>query len=278
MTALTLDPGTLGQWIGRTEAAQIALNPETARRMQVTLDSVPTLQTGASLPPLWHWLYLSSDTPTSGLGRDGHTSRGGFLPPVALPRRMWAGGDVVFHAPLRLGQTVSRQSTVRDIQLKQGRSGQICLVTVRHTLDDALTEDHQIVYRSVGTPGAVPHVAPPDLAPRHVETVVPNIPLLFRYSALTFNSHRIHYDLDYCRGVEGYPGLVVHGPLVATWLADLATRVAKAPLKRFTYRATAPLFHNRPAKLCAHLDGPTLILWAAAPDGTQAMRATARFA
>ncbi len=274
MTAPTLDPAILPQWIGRREVAQDTLIARPARQMQATLGGLPTLAVGDPLPPLWHWLYFPSEAPTAALGHDGHPERGGFIPPVALPRRMWAGGKVRFHAPLRIGDTIERVSTIEDVTLKKGQSGPLCFVTVRHRLDQAVTEDHHIVYRDHPVPGdPQPRPAPPDLTPQVSRTITPNIALLFRYSALTFNAHRIHYDLDYCRRVEGYPGLVVHGPLIATLLMNMAADLK--PIKTFTYRATAPVFHDAPFTLNAAQTDTGLTLWAATPDGRQAMLAEA---
>ena len=279
MTTPTLDPDILRRWVGREETRIDRLDPGPARRMQATLDRAPDLVTGDALPPLWHWMYHLPEGPTGGLGEDGHPVLGGFLPPVALPRRMWAGGRLEFHGPLLLGEQVEKRSEIVAVEMKQGRSGTLCFVTVRHEIivggARRLTEEHDIVYRALPDPGdpqPLPPAAPEGAATTRAFT--PSMPLLFRYSALTFNSHRIHYDLDHCREVEGYPGCVVHGPLIATLLADLATNQLNAPLARFTFRATAPVFHTDRLTLGAD-DATPLRLWATRPDGALAMQASA---
>lgn len=279
MTDLTLDAATLRQWIGRTEQRHDRLDPRPARLMQATLDRPVNLREGDALPPLWHWLYFPPETETSGLGPDGHPKRGGFLPPVALPRRMWAGGRLTFAADLRLGEMVAKHSDITALELKPGRSGDLCFVTVRHRFtvngDLRLTEEHDIVYRNLPAPDA-PAPSPPQATGTASTTraITPSMPLLFRYSALTFNSHRIHYDLDHCRDVEGYPGCVVHGPLIATLLADLAQSILPAPMTAFSFRATAPVFHTDSLTLNAGTSAP-LSLWATRTDGGQAMIAEA---
>ena len=279
MTELTLDFDTLKGWIGRTAQASDHLDPRTARLLEATLDRPPSLGTGDVLPPLWHWLYFPQEVQSRDLGPDGHARLGGFLPPVALPRRMWAGGRLRFHAPLRLGARIDKHSEITSVDLKTGRSGPLCFVTVRHAYSaDAtlcLTEEHDIVYRALPGPGE-PAPSPP-AAPEGsgiTRAFMPSMPLLFRYSALTFNSHRIHYDLDHCREAEGYPGAVVHGPLIATLLADLARSTLGRPLVTFRFRATAPVFHTDRLILNAGEATP-LPLWATRPDGAQAMEAEA---
>ncbi len=270
----------LTDWIGRTETAQTVPTDTQMRLMQATLDQAVTARDGDPLPPLWHWLLFPPLTPTSGLGPDGHTRRGGFLPPVALPRRMWAGGQFRFFAPLVIGKPVQRRSEIVSVAEKAGRSGPLCFVTVRHVLTqggrDCVEEHHDIVYRDMPTRPEVPAPAPvPDATPSRRRQIVPSMPLLFRYSALTFNGHRIHYDIDYCRQVEGYPGCIVHGPLIATLLAGLC-REGRAPLATFRFRATAPLFHTAPFHICAaDGDAGTTLAWAETPRGGLAMTAEA---
>ena len=277
MTEATLDESVLRQWIGKTQSATDTLQVEPARLMQATLDRDPTLNAGDPLPPVWHWLYFLSGAPMSKLGRDGHAALGEFLPPVALPRRMWAGGRLEFSKPVELGETINKSSAIQDIALKHGKSGALAFVTVRHTFtgpegDERFTEEHDIVYREDPKPDA-PKPAPVQ-APttsQYSETVTPSTVQLFRYSALTFNSHRIHYDRDYCIDIEGYPGLIFHGPLTATLLADLAVRRnGNKPLKSFSFRAVAPLFDNAPFTIHHDGEGTT---WAETPDGGLAMKA-----
>ena len=217
----------------------------------------------------------------SEIGPDGHPKRGGFLPPVPLPRRMWAGGRFTFHKPLRLEEKITRVSTVADVTVKQGRAGSLCFVLVRHEVHGedgmALMEEHDIVYRDAPAPNEPP--PPPKAAPDGAvwnRDIVPDPVLLFRYSALTFNGHRIHYDRKYVTETEGYPGLIVHGPLIATLLVDLLRRNTDAPLKSFKFRAVSPLFdiapfsvHGRPGA-----DGQ-VALWARNAQGNLAMEAEA---
>ncbi len=279
----TLDPDTLCTWIGRHETRTDTLHTGPANLMEMTLDRDPVLGAGDALPPLWHWLYFLQSARISALGRDGHPAKGGFLPPVALPRRMWAGGRFGFAAPLRMGDTATKTSTIKDVALKHGRSGALCFVTVRHDLGvcgaPAFWEEHDIVYREDPKPDAVP--APTPLIGTDwdmTEEITPSEVLLFRYSALTFNGHRIHYDRAYARDIEGHGGLVVHGPLLATLLIDLAGRVMNgAPARAFDFRAHSPLFDTAPFTLHARRAGDTVTLAAATPEGRLAMQATATF-
>ncbi|GAB5471266.1 MAG: MaoC family dehydratase N-terminal domain-containing protein [Rhodospirillales bacterium] len=282
MQETSLDQAYLATWVGRSEEAIDVLSARQARLMQTTLDRPADLVAGDPLPPLWHWIYFPVEVLLSGLGRDGHPRLGGFLPPVALPRRMWAGGRFEFLSPLCLEETVKRRSTIARVALKEGRSGKLCFVTVAHSYsvagEERLREEHDIVYREDPDPGA-PSPAPPQ-APKDSawsESVAPSAVQLFRYSALTFNGHRIHYDRDYCRDVEGYPGLVFHGPLTATLLAALAERETAGRLVAFAFTATAPLFDDAPFTLAGKADGAGAKLWAERSDGAQAMSATARF-
>ena len=283
----SVDLAALRQWVGREAVDDDVLAPRHARLMAATLGLAPAatgaLVAGAELPPLWHWLYFLDAQPPAALGRDGHPARGGFLPPVPLPRRMWAGGEVEFLRPLPLGAPVRRRSTVQAVDAKRGRSGALVFVAVEHALllGDALAlrERHDIVYRDAG-PAAPTAPAAATALPRaeHSEPLETDPTLLFRYSALTFNGHRIHYDLDYCRRVEGYDGLVVHGPLLATVLAGLAQRLAQRPLRRYTYRALQPALCGVPLRLCAARAADDAVeVWAALPDSSAAMRALATF-
>ena len=237
------------------------------------------------LPALWHWLYFLPLNRHSEIGHDGHAERGGFLPPVPLPRRMWAGSQLEFHTPLHIGEHVVRTSTIQDVTEKSGRTGALVFVKVRHELRVAsseaiaLTEFHDIVYREAPQAGAV---APaPTAAPNEAEWEAQwntNEVLLFRYSALTFNSHRIHYDRRYVTDVEGYPGLVVHGPLIATLLLDLLRhQLPHARVTRYHFRAVRPVFDTQPFWLCGEPqpDGKTFRLWAKDHDGWLTMDATA---
>ena len=284
------DADALRSWIGRTERRRETLSPWPLAGLAATLDHEdPAPRPGDPLPPGAHWLYFHEAAPMSRLGPDGHPQRGGFLPPVALPRRMWAGGRLSFHTPLYVGDAAERVSQVADIKVRTGRTGDLVFVLVRHTISGprgvALVEEHDIVYRDHPSPDDVPpapQTAPADAA--WSETVPPSPTLLFRYSALTFNGHRIHYDRPYAMEEEGYPGLVVQGPLVATLLLDLAGRVRPdRTLTRFAYRVLAPLFDTAPFTVNGRADGDgpegdKLALWAAGSAGELAVRAEAAFA
>jgi 3-methylfumaryl-CoA hydratase len=245
--------------IGRTETRHDTVWPLLARGLAATL-GVPEPE--RFLPPLWHWTLFQDWAPADGLGPDGHPRRGGFLPPVHdLPRRMWAGGRLIFHAPLIIGETVTRTSIVQSVTEKQGASGRLVFVTVRHDIagpgGPAITEEQDLVYRGIdgnAVRPAAPAAPVPSIAAR---TVRPDPVLLFRYSALTGNGHRIHYDADYVRDVEFYPGLVVHGPLQATWLAAMVGE----GLSRFAFRGLRPAFA-----------GNKLVLEAWREDGTVRLR------
>lgn len=281
-----MNTSELQHWLGRTQTEHDTAWLDPARRMAATLDlAADPLQPGQPLPPLWHWLYFLEAHPRAQLGRDGHPARGGFLPPVALPNRMWAGGRVAFLAPLPLGAALERRSSVVSITPKQGRSGALVFVTVRHEVSAdgtlGVREEHDIVYKG-DTAGAPPPVAAPagELAPPPPHDTLrnwtPDSTQLFRYSALTFNGHRIHYDADYCRSVEHYPNLVVHGPLVATQLAALGQEVAGRPLSRFDYRSLRPSFLGDTLRLCARrTEHDGIELNAVLPDGGVSMQAWA---
>lgn len=274
----------LADWIGRSETATDRLDPRQARLMQVTLDREADLAEGDPLPPMWHYLYFNPELPASRLKEDGHEALGRFLPPVPLPRRMWAGGTLEIDAPLRIGETARKTSTVTGVEWKAGSGGDLCFVTVEHRLsvggEHRLTETQTIVYRDPPGPGAEPPKAdrPPDDATRYA-TLTPDPVMLFRYSALIFYGHRIHYDADYVRDVEGYPGLVIHGPLTATLLSDFAAQGHPGQkVRRLDIRARAPLFCPAPIGLCAR-DGPDAVrTWATGPGGTIAMQVDATFA
>lgn len=278
-----LDIDHLRQWIGRTEQLHDQVTAAPLRALTATLDRDDAPQApGAPIPPLWHWLYFLPAAPQSELGPDGHPQRGGFLPPVPLPRRMWAGSQLVFHRPLRVGQALVRSSHIADVRLKEGRTGPLVFVNVDHRVEAdgelAIEERHDIVYRDMPAPGEVP---PPPVAATAeaawVRRIAPDDVLLFRYSALTFNGHRIHYDRRYVTEVEGYPGLVVHGPLIATLLLDLLRRHRpEAPVRQFSFRAMKPTFDIASFEVCGapQADG-TVHLWARDAEGHLTMDARA---
>ena len=260
--------------IGRTQSQTDEVSPRLLHGLAATIG----VATPEVLPPLWHWMLFQDWVPAAGLGPDGHPRRGGFLPPVHdLPRRMWAGGRVAFHAPIRAGDPVERRSTILDVTEKQGGSGRLVFVTVGHRITGpaglAIEEEQDIVYRG-GEGVAVkpsPAAAPAPAGARQSEAM-PDPVLLFRYSALTGNGHRIHYDMDYVRAVEGYPGLIVHGPLQATWLAGL---LADRPLSRFAFRGRRPAFHGTPLRLQGWEDGAQWRLRTLDADGAVCMDAEA---
>jgi len=241
-----VDIDHLKTWIGKTEQDEDRLAARHAMLMAATLgvDGAAVRNAGV-LPPLWHWTYFLSAAPAGELGPDGHPARGGFLPPVPLRNRMWAGGRVRFVEPLPLDAVARKLSTVKDVSHKVGRSGDLVFVTVEHRLEVderlCLVEEHDIVYKGPGANPERTRVAGPD-APRTEAARIlrADSTLLFRYSALTFNGHRIHYDADYCRREEGYAAPVIHGPLNATLLAGLAQELSQRPLREFSYRGHNP--------------------------------------
>ena len=276
-----LDVDLLKTWIGRTQSAQDVMSTGSAQALAATLDQATALADGDALPPLWHWIYFWAVSPQSALGEDGHPQRGGFLPPVPLPRRMWAGGRLRFEHAIPLGSVAQRDSRIEDVKIKSGATGQLAFVTVSHQLSIAgqvaVVEEHDIVYRDhpqSNAPAAQPKLAPTDAV--WSRTITPDPVLLFRYSALTFNGHRIHYDRNYVTEVEGYSGLIVHGPLIATLLMELVrAHYPQEQIQSFDFRAVSPLFdtasfsvHARPEQ-----DGKTIQCWAANPLGELAMQA-----
>jgi 3-methylfumaryl-CoA hydratase len=276
----------LKDWIGRSEEVSDIATATPYAALSATFDRpAERPAAGTPLPGLWHWLYFLPLHRQSEIGPDGHAKRGGFLPPVPLPRRMWAGSQFTFHKPLRIGDAMTRTSTIHDVSEKSGRSGPLVFVKVRHEIrragetDIALTEFHDIVYREAAKPDDV--APPPKAAPASAtweKKWVPDDVLLFRYSALTFNGHRIHYDRKYVTEVEGYPGLVVHGPLIATLLMDLLRRqVPAADVASFRFRALRPTFDGRPMRVNGQPqpDGKTIKLWAQDHEGWLTMDAVA---
>lgn len=281
-----MDPSDLRSWIGRTDARADQVTPAPIAALAATLDrDEPFPEAGDPLPPLWHWLYFLPIHRASDIGSDGHAKRGGFLPPVQLPRRMFAGARFWFDRPIRVGETITRRSRIADVSCKDGRSGPLVFVVARHEISGpggvAVVEEQDIVYRSGPVPGASP--PPPEAAPNDAvwrREVRPDEVLLFRYSALTFNGHRIHYDRRYATEVEGYPGLVVHGPLIATMLLELLRQnLPGAVVTEFSFRAVRPIFDVGPFLVCGRRDTATAArLWTADAEGALAMHATATLA
>ncbi len=282
---MTETPLDFSAWIGRTETVHDGLSPEQARSAAATFDQeVTSINVRSPLPPLWQWFYFLPRASQSALDVDGHPQRGGFLPPIPFPRRMFAGSRMQFHRPLRLGAPAVREGEIRNVVLKSGRSGNLAFVTVgyRFLQDDALCieEEQDIVYREPGTPVAAPSVAAPPTPENGTwsRTITPDARLLFRFSALTFNAHRIHYDRPYAEREEGYPGLVVHGPLTAMLLADLIRRHTPRPIRTFAFRGLAPLFDLAPFHLRGRLDDSSVTLEALGPDLVPALSAQATLA
>lgn len=279
-----MDAGQLKAWIGRTETLTDHADRGVYARLAALLD-YPAPDHGfapaGTMPPLGHWLNFLPTARQSEIDRDGHPFRGGFLPPVPLPRRMWAGGRLTFVRPAADSGRLTRRSTILDVVEKTGSSGRMVFVTVRHEISDeaglALSEEQDIVYRDMPAEGSTPRPAPAPEKPRMPDatrSVTPDPVLLFRYSALTFNAHRIHYDRDYCREVEGYPGLVVHGPLIATLLLDHFRRETPGvEIADFSFRAQRPLFDGSPFLLCMARTGTGADLWSEDSEGHVTMTA-----
>ena len=282
-----LDLDALKAWVGRSETLHDEITAAPLRALSATLDrDDAAVLRGTNVPPLAHWLYFLPAARASDIAPDGHARRGGFLPPVPLPRRMWAGGRIDWNGanPLRVGDAVTRTSRIESVDHKRGRSGDLVFVTVRHEIRNgagvALTEEHDIVYRPPAKRGEAAPASP--LAPPKAtwqREITPDDVLLFRYSALTFNGHRIHYDRRYAAQVEGYPGLVVHGPLIATLLLDLVRRHApRARVERFEFKALRPVFDGHPMRVCGRPEGTAVELWAQDTQGALAMQARAELA
>ncbi len=251
------------------------MDPARAKALYAVLGLGERADSERALPPFFHQIYFWDIAGPDNLGRDGHQKLGGLIPDLGLPRRMWAGGQLEFHAPLRTGLVAVKTSFVDKVVQKTGRTGPLAFVTLRHEIHQegarVMTEMQDLVYRqdpSSQTPVPAPKMAPED--PQNTEAVTFSSTLLFRYSALTMNSHRIHHDAAYAREVENYPGLVVHGPLLAQLLMLKATR-EMGPLAKFSFRATAPLLHWEQAALCREAGR----LWVRGPDGRLCMKAKA---
>ncbi len=266
-------------WVGKVEETADVLEPARSNALRAALGDPAPRAAGDDLPLLHHWLYFWNVQPPEGLGTDGHPAKGGFLPPVPLPRRMWAGGRLKFLAPLKLGERVTRTSTILKVETKVGRSGTLVFVTVRHELAGAaglaVSEEQDLVYRDAAAPGSIP--APAASGPEPVaawrDDVRPDPVLLFRYSALTMNGHRIHYDRPYAMDEEAYPGLVVHGPLQATLLIDLAARHVGRPIAGFDFRGQSPAFDGTMLHVCGEATEGGASVWTE-QSGTRNMVAT----
>lgn len=271
-------------WVGRTRSVtdDIVRSPATRARAMLGDWSTAFAEGDATLPPLWHWFYFLEATLRDETGLDGHAAKGGFLPPIALPRRMYAGGRFTFPGDLVFGAEAEKRSTILSVTQKQGRSGPLAFVTVRHEIvqggNVVATEEHDIVYREAEDPAAPKPPAPrADKPVLSEESVTPDEVTLFRFSALTYNGHRIHYDQPYVTGVEHYPGLIVHGPLVAMLLFGRARRIAGKRPSAFSFRAMSPVFCGTEIRL-AEVAGETgLALEARDTDDRLIMISTTEF-
>jgi 3-methylfumaryl-CoA hydratase len=280
----TLDLDHLRQWIGRNEEASDIVTAQLVKGLRATLFlDIGTPKTGDAAPFTVHWCLAQPVYPMSMLGPDGHPTRGGFLPPVPLPRRMWAGGEIEFLEPLRVGDEAKRSSRIADVTLKTGSTGTLCFVSVEHTITTsrgvAIRERQDIVYRDMpgGGQAAAPTKPPAPPPPaKHRQSHLADAVLLFRYSALTFNGHRIHYDRDYVTKVEGYPGLIFHGPMQAALLVEFAAQLhgGIAP-KKFSYRGVQPLSEGGEFSVNANETASGLDLWVANSVGAATMKGTA---
>jgi 3-methylfumaryl-CoA hydratase len=278
-----LDLDHLRQWIGRASEASDIVTAQLVKGLRATLfQEIGEPKPGDAAPFTAHWCLAQPVFPMSQLGPDGHPARGGFLPPVPLPRRMWAGGELEFFDTLRVGDAAKRASRIADVTMKTGSTGTLCFVSVEHLVTTArgtaIRERQDIVYRDVsGAPQAAPAkpAAPPPAA-QHRESHMADPVLLFRYSALTFNGHRIHYDRDYVTKVEGYPGLIFHGPLQATFMVELAAKLhGGKPPKKFSYRGLQPLFEGSEFSINANTTDAGMELWTANSAGQPTMKGTA---
>jgi 3-methylfumaryl-CoA hydratase len=276
-----LDLDHLRQWIGRSTEASDIVTAQLVKGLRATLfQDVGEPGTGDAAPFTVHWCLAQPVFPMAMLGPDGHPTRGGFLPPVPLPRRMWAGGELEFLDPLRVGDEAKRTSKISDVTMKTGSTGTLCFVSVEHVVTTprgiAIRERHDIVYRDIGGAPASPKAPSPPPVAKHRETHVSDPVLLFRYSALTFNGHRIHYDRDYVTKVEGYPGLIFHGPLQAAFIVELAAKLhGGAPPAKFVYRGVQPLFEGSEFSVNANDNAGSVELWIANAEGQPTMKGTA---
>jgi 3-methylfumaryl-CoA hydratase len=269
----------LKEWIGRQDEHLDLAAMAPLAGLAATLDHDASPWRSGEVPPLGHWLYFLPQALQREISEDGHPHRGGFLPPVSLPRRMWAGGDLRFHTPIRIGEALRRRSTIAEVEHKSGRSGTLVFVKVVHEITTerglAVREVHDIVYRDVAKPGeATPAGETAKAAMDWERPIIGDPVLLFRFSALTFNGHRIHYDRKYCQEVEGYPGLIVHGPLLATLMVDLFLRNnPQAQVTGFRFRARRPVFDIHPFAVCGAKRDGGAELWVRDHEGFVAMTA-----
>ncbi len=273
-------------WQAQARVMSDTISLQPAQFLALTLDRPEVFKLGEALPHAWHWLYFLEAASRSNLGYDGHAAKGEFLPPIDLPRRMWAGSRFQLKAPLRFGETITRRAVIARVEEKVGRSGRLVFVTVVHSYTGAdrgqrFEEAHDIVYREAD-PHPDPHrpiaSEPAPSGATVSQTITPDPTLLFRYSALTFNGHRIHYDLPFCQQTEGYRHLVVHGPLIATLLINLASDQAQGHvMTAFSFTAKSPLFCDKAFSVHAKSAPKAMQLWACNADGGLAMEARASY-
>jgi 3-methylfumaryl-CoA hydratase len=276
--AVSFDEAFLKSWIGRSEETADVITPRLVKMVRAALYMEPGEPAiGDIAPTVVHWCFILDIAGVAELGADGHPKRGGFLPPVPLPRRMWAGGQTEYVDRLRVGDEMRKTATISDVVFKTGNSGQLCFVTIDHTISTArgiaIRERQDVVFRGDATAGVAPAPKPAPVG-TYQESLVADPVQLFRFSSIMFNGHRIHYDRPYATEVEGYAGLVVHGPLQAGLLVDMAEKILCRPLKQFTHRGVAPLFDG-PFTLNANDTAAGLDLWTAPPSGQPAMKVTA---
>jgi 3-methylfumaryl-CoA hydratase len=280
-----MDLEHLQTWIGREEKASEVLSPRIAHQFNATLDREENCDIGSEAPLMIHWCLNQAAVPTIVLGDDGHPARGCFLPPVQLPRRMWAGGALTFHDTIRIGDVVTRHSTIKGVSLKEGRTGQLCFVKIEHQVTSGdrkmLTESQEIVYRGHPQASKINMIPAPPSEPvsegTHSRSISPKPPYLFRYSAITFNAHRIHYDAPYASEVEGYPGLIVHGPLQATLLCQYAADLKRSRPNHFQFRSLYPIYDTSDFTINAESSDEGFKLWTAQISGPVAMEAHAKW-
>jgi 3-methylfumaryl-CoA hydratase len=270
----------LRQWIGRSTQVSDTVTAQLTKGLRATLFlEIGEPKAGDAAPFTAHWCLAAPVFPMEELGPDGHPARGGFLPPVPLPRRMWAGGELEFFDTLRVGDEVTRTSRIAEVTMKTGSTGMLCFVSVDHLVTTprgtAIRERQDIVYRDMSSPAPAKPAPPPPTA-QHRESHMADTVLLFRYSALTFNGHRIHYDRDYVTKVEGYPGLIFHGPMQAALLVEFAAKLQDgAAPKKFFYRGVQPLFEGSEFSVNANKLDASMELWTANSEGQPTMKGTA---
>ncbi len=278
---MEIDIAFLQEWVGKqeTKVDDISLFPAQALAAALDNDSLP--QKGDPLPPFWEWMYFLPTPKASATGADGHPDKGGFLPPVPLPRRMWAAGEVNLHRPIIIGQAAERVSTIESVELKNGSTGTLVFVNVRHEISQSgelcIDQVQNIVYREQPTERAeLPPGKPAPEESDFTRTITPDPVLLFRYSALTYNGHRIHYDRNYAVDEELYSALVVHGPLLVTLLLELKRQeLSHRQLASFKFRAMRPTFDDQAFSVSGKLDGSALSLWSADSAGYSCMSISA---